>query len=285
MKQTKIGLIILITVFSLSTLFGQNIEKESTKLWWNIYGGCFSGTHLTKSNSLFMSTANKISAGSVFTLKKNLSSKIIDKGLRFDYATLKSMAGFPVLKTDALSSTSPCSFVLDYASSTGIDVYGKLVDEANIGKVNAELQSIIKKAKALQVNISQWGIDYIEEGKLILFLTDELNFGNKTIKLITNGDHYIATMGIWINGISFSYKLDKEVVQNIKAIYESKKAEFLEAGVRIDFSSETSFSTTINYNDKFYPFLKFKKIQKNGDVKSIDAQGLHLEDLDVLDFD
>ena len=111
MKQTKIGLTILITVLSLNTSWAQNLEKETTKLWWNIYGGGFSGTHLTKRNSLFMSTANKISSGSAFTLKRNVVNQIIDKGLRFDYSTLKLMKDFPTLRNDSLSATPPCSFL------------------------------------------------------------------------------------------------------------------------------------------------------------------------------
>lgn len=285
MKRAIIGWTILITIFSVSSSLGQNLEKETTKLWWNIYGGCFSGTHLTKRNSLFMSTANKISSGSAFTLKRNIVNQIIDKGLRFNYSTLYLLKGFPNLKNDSLSATPPCSFLLDYASTTGVDVYGKLVDEANIGKINAELQTILKNAKALKPTISKWGIDYIEEGNLILYLTSELNKGNQTVKLLTNGEHYIATMGIWINGMNFSYELDKEVVQKVKAVYEANKAEFLEVGVKIEFSSETSFSTTFNYKDKFYPFLKFKKIQTSGYIKIMKKQTpvLYLEDLDILD--
>ncbi|CAG0964515.1 hypothetical protein FLAV_00886 [Flavobacteriales bacterium] len=287
MKKTKIGLTVLIIVFSLNASWAQNLEKETTKLWWNIYGGCFSGTHLTKRNSLFMSTANNISSGSAFTLKRNVVNQIIDKGLRFDYSTLKLMEGFPTLKNDSLSATPPCTFLLDYASTTGVDVYGKLVDEANIGKINAELQTILKNAKALKPTISKWGIDYIEEGSLILYLTSELNKGNKTVGLLTNGEHYISTMGIWIKGINFSYELDKEVVQKVKTIYESNKVDFLEVGVKIDFSSETTFSTTFDYKDKFYPFLKFKKIQTSGYIKIKNKQTpiLYLEDLDLLDIE
>lgn len=287
MKSTKIGLTILITLFCLKTSWTQNLEKETTKLWWNIYGGCFSGTHLTKRNSLFMSTANKISSGSAFTLKRNVVNQIIDKGFRFNYSTLKLMKDFPTLRNDSLSATPSCTFLLDYASTTGVDVYGKLVDEANIGKINAELQTILKNAKALKPSISKWGIDYIEEGNLILYLTNELNKGNKTVELLTNGEHYIATMGIWITGMKFSYELDKEVVQKVKTIYESNKAEFLEVGVKIDFSSETSFSTTFDYKDKFYPFLKFKKILTTGYIKIKNKQTpvLYLEDLDLLDIE
>lgn len=288
MTKSKLGLTILITVFSLSTTFGQNLEKETTKLWWNIYGGCFSGTHLTKRNSLFMSTANKISSGSAFTLRKDLVNRIVDKGLRFDYSTLQKLEGFPVLRNDSLSATPPCSFTLDFASTTSVDVYGKLVDQANIGKINAELQTILKNAKALKPTISKWGIDYIEEGQLILYLTSELTKGNKTVELLTNGDHYIATMGIWITGMSFAYELDKEVVQKVKTIYKTNQASFLQVGIKIDFSSETSFTTNFDYSEKFYPFLKFKKIQTSGYIKlnkKIETPVLYLEDLDIEDFD
>lgn len=41
------------------------------------------------------------------------------------------------------------------------------------GKINAELQTMLKKSKTLKINISEWGIDYIE-GSLELFLQKQL---------------------------------------------------------------------------------------------------------------
>ena len=288
MKTIKIGLVMLILAFTFSETFGQKLEKEITELWWNVYGGCFSGTHLTKRNALFMSTANKVSSGSIFTLKRDPLNKIIDKGLRFNYSSLKKdLKGFPELRNDSLSAAPPCSFNLDFANSTGIDIYGKLVDETNIGKINAELQTLLKNARVLKATIKKWGIDYVEEGKLILYLNQELAKSNKTIMLITNGDHYIATMGIWIKGFEFTYEMDKEIVLKVKATYEAKKAQFIEAGVKIEFTSETSFSTNIAYTDKFYPFLRFKKIQKSGYIKfnkEFEAPVIFLEDVDFDDI-
>lgn len=247
--------------------FSQNLDKETTDLWWNIYGGCFAGTHFKANNSLFMSTANKESSGSIFTLEKNFLGKIIDKGLTFNYKTLKEIDGFPSLWEDNQSATPPCNFVLSHSNSATIDIYGKLVDEANIGRINAELQTIIKKAKAQTLDIEKWGLDQIEEGKLILALQDEVTRSYKTLKLIKNGRQYVSTMGIWIEGVSFKYELDKETVTTIKAIYEAKEKEFLAAGVSFNFQSETDFSTNFNYKDRFYPFLKFKKIEVSGILK------------------
>jgi len=282
MKTINFFLFLVSSIFT-TGVFGQNLEKETTKLWWDIYGGCFAGTHFTKNNSLFMSTSNKVSAGSAFTLKKDLLSKIVDKGILFDYTSLKSIEGFPVLKEDD-DPAPPCSFTLDFASTTSIDVYAKLIDETNVGKISLDLQSILKKAKVLSPRIAKWGVDRIEEGQLILFLKRGLLEKNPTVKLLTNGKTYIATEGIWIQGISFSYDLDQETAQKIKAIYESNKAELMGAGIKMDFTSQTNFSTSFNYTHKFYPFLKFKKIQRD-DSKFMESATpiILLKDLDVFD--
>ncbi len=283
MKTIKIYLFPVLCIFCTSVAFGQNLEKETTKLWWDIYGGCFAGTHFTKNNSLFMSTSNKFSAGSVFKLKKDLLSKIVDKGLLFEYTTLKTIKDFPLLMEDD-DPAPPCTFSLDFASTTSIDVYAKLIDETNIGKISLDLQSILKKAKVLSPRVAKWGVDHIEEGQLILFLKREILKKNPTVQLLTDGKSYIATEGIWIQGISFLYDLDQETAQKIKAIYESNKAELIGAGIKMDFTSQTSFTTSFNYTHKFYPFLKFKKIQRD-DSKFMESATpiILLKDLDVFD--
>ena len=264
-----------------------SIEKEVTKFWWNIYGSCFAGTHFTKKNALIMSTGNNIPSGSVFTLKKNILSKIVDKSLIFKYATLEKLENFPKIKDASLTATPPCNSEYSFTNSTAIDVYGKLIDGTNIGKINAELQTMLKKSKTLKINISEWGIDYIEEGSLELFLQKQLAKKDATILKITDGEHYIATEGICIKGMSFSYELDKEVVQKIKAIYEDNSAKFIEFGVTINISSETSLTTDFEYKEKFYPFLKFRKIKTDGNIKGM-IKGLEtgkviLEDIDIND--
>ena len=263
------------------------IEKEVTKFWWNIYESCFAGTHFKKKNALFMSTSNNIPSGSVFTLKKNLFSKIVDKSLIFKYNTLEKLDNFPKIKDFSLTANSPCNSEYSFTNLTAIDVYGKLIDGTNIGKINAELQTILKKSKTLKINISEWGIDYIEEGSLELFLQKQLAKKDATILKITDGEHYIATEGICIKGMSFSYELDKEVVQKIKAIYEDNSAKFIEFGVTINISSETSLTTDFEYKEKFYPFLKFRKIKTDGNIKGmikgLETSRVILEDIDIYD--
>ncbi|WP_312303778.1 hypothetical protein [Chryseobacterium sp.] len=245
------------------------IEKEITQLWWNIYGSCFTGTSLNKKNALFMSTGNRIPSGSVFTLKKNIFSKITDKSLIFSYPTLRKIKGFPELKNADLSATPSCVSKLQYSNNTAIDIYGKLLDGTGIGKINAELQVLLKKAKALDIHISQWGQDLIEEGLLEIFLQDELSRQNPVIAKIMDGEHYIATDGIWVKGMSFAYQLDKDSVTRIAAIYEQHKQEFMQFGVTIDIASSTNLSTSFKYAENFYPFLKFRKIEKNGNIKML----------------
>lgn len=263
------------------------IEKEITQLWWNIYGSCFTGTKLTKKNALFMSTGNKIPSGSIFTLKKNIFSNIIDKSLVFSYSTLRKMEGFPELKNASLSATPSCVSKLQYANNTALDIYGKLLDGTGIGNINAELQTILKKSKALEINISQWGQDLIEEGILELFLEEQLAGQNAMINKVTDGNHYIATEGIWVKGMSFTYQLDKESITKIEAIYEQNKQQFIEFGITLNIASSTSLTTSFKYSESFYPFLKFRKIEKNGNiegmVKIVEGNVIILSDLDIQD--
>lgn len=267
--------------------FAQATQKEVSNLWWDINESCFAGTNITKFNGLFMSTANRLRTSSVFMLKKNLITKITDKQLIFSHETMAKLPGFPPIK-DSLSTDPPCGFTLDYTSSASLEVYGKLVDEANIGSINAELQSILKSAKTLKPQITKWGIDYLELGEVRFFLTEQLAKKNKYVMQITDGNHYLASFGVWVEGLTFSYEMNKETVNKIKVIYESNKEKFIEAGVKVDFSSETAFTTSMSFKKRFYPFLKFVKITKSGTIKvmknKIDIEMIELENEDLSEF-
>ena len=265
----------------------QDAQKDAGKLWWEINQSCFYGTNITKFNGLFMSTANKLRATSIFKLEKNPFTKITDKHLIYSNQTMAKLAGFPKV-SDSLSATPPCSFKLDYSNSASLEVYGKLVDQANIGSINAELQSILRSAKTLSAEISRWGIEYVELGAVQMFITDELAKKNKLAIQITDGSHYFSHFGVWVEGLKFSYELNKETVNKVKVIYESNKEKFASAGVSLNFSSETSFTTSLEFKDRFYPFLKFVKITKSGDLKikgnSTNAPVITLEEVFLIDL-
>lgn len=263
------------------------IEKEIIQLWWNIASNCFAGTSLTKKNALFMSMGNRIPSGSIFSLKKNIFSTIVDKSLIFSYGTLTKIDGFPEIKNSNLTATPPCISNLQYASNTAIDIYGKLLDGMAIGKINAELETLLKKSKTLKINISQWGHDEIEEGVLEIFFQSQIAAQNPVINKVTNGEHYIATGGIWVKGMTFSYELDKDSVARIAAIYEQNKEIFMEFGVSINIASSTNLTTSFTYKELFYPFLKFRKIKKDGIIEGlVKAKALNnfvLDELDIQD--
>jgi hypothetical protein len=278
------GVIMMLSAFNANS---QATQKEVSKLWWDINESCFAGTSITKFNGLFMSTASRLRASSVLLLKKDLVTKITDKQLIFSHETMSKLPGFPAIK-DSLSADPPCEFTLDYTSSATLEVYGKLVDEANIGSINAELQSILKSAKTLKPKITRWGIDYLELGEVRFFLTEQLAKKNKYVMQITDGKHYLASFGVWVEGLTFSYEMNKETVNKIRVIYESNKDKFIEAGVKMDFSSETAFSTSMSFKKRFYPFLKFIRITKSGTIKLMgnktDVEMVEFEDADMSEF-
>jgi len=121
---------------------------------------------------------------------------------------------------------------------------------------------ILKNAKRIEVNIKQWGIDNIEEGKVILFLSDLASTNNSQIeKILLRDDTYIATRGIWIKGMSFAYKLDKETITKVKTILETKKQDLANANMDLKIKSELELEFDFEYDKKFYPFFKFREIK------------------------
>lgn len=75
--------------------------------------------------------------------------------------------------------------------------------------------------------------------------------------------------------------------KKIKAIYEDNSAKFIEFGVTINISSETSLTTDFEYKEMFYPFLKFRKIKTDGNIKGmikgLETSRVILEDIDIYD--
>jgi hypothetical protein len=189
--KTKVVLAISLTMLITTTsTFSQNLNKEVNKLWWDICQTCFNGAGITKTNGLFMSTANKDSAGFIYTLKKNLSKRIIKRQYRFSYMTLKSaMADMSKIKRKPLIQT-PCPFTLNFTKSQDLEVFGQFIDASNVNKVSAELQNYLKKAKSLEIDITTWGLDKVEVGQFEIFLQNNISSGQPTAiaKKITDGN-------------------------------------------------------------------------------------------------
>lgn len=268
--RTKIILAIATTMLITTTsTFSQNLNKEVKKLWWDICQTCFNGAGITKKNGLFMSTASKDSAGFIYTLEKNLAKRIIKRQYRFSYMTLKTdlpdmskIKGKPIVQT-------PCPFTLNFTKSQDLEVFGQIIDASNVNKVSVELQNYLKKAKSLEIDITTWGLDKVEVGQFEIFLQNNISSGTRTAiaAKITDGNHYLATVGVIVMGIKMNYKFDKVVLDKVKLIYETNKAELMKAGLSINSSSDTELTTFLNYSSPFIPFLIFNQITREATVR------------------
>jgi hypothetical protein len=252
---------LLIVCFS----YSQSVEKNVKKFWWNIQEGCFTGQSITKKNSMFMSTAQKIPVGAIYEIHKDLGGRVQRTSLAFTHATVKQyLQCFPDSVVSASANPS-CTFDLKADMAYQLEIAARLTDESNIGKINAEVQNFLKKAIALKLSIDSWGFEIIEQGKVELCLST--NSDNAFVKNLRNGNRYIALAAIYVKGITLEYALDETTINKIKLIYDSNRDAFLKAGVTFNFQSNTNFSTSLKYDQKFYPFYRMGRITKSGEVK------------------
>lgn len=236
------------------------LNRKVRRMWWDIKDVAFTGTNISRKNGMFMSAANSIPVGSVYDLKKNIFGFVSDEDLIFSQETLEEKySNYPKILTD--SAKPSAKFKLDSSNETGLEVLASMVDSTNITDISAELGMILKNAKQIDVNIKQWGVDYMEEGEISVFLSETANKNDSRIKQILNGDYHIATRGIWIKGMSFDYNIDQETVAKIKAILETNKTDLINAKINFDFKSELELDIDFEYKRKFYPFFKFRKIK------------------------
>jgi hypothetical protein len=88
--------------------------------------------------------------------------------------------------------------------------------------------------------------------------------------------------------MSFETTIDHEAIAKVKAIIESKKADLIKANVNLDIKTELTLDLAFDYEEKFYPFFKFRKIkfEKNEDYYLIASAELPDNDvvLDDVDF-
>jgi len=242
------------------------IKRKVRRMWWDIKDVAFFGSNISRKNGMFMSTANSIPVGSIYDMDKNFFGYFSDKNLVFSQEKLINYySNYPEILTDSAKPST--SFTLDRSNETGLEVLGSMVDSTSLADISAELSTIIKNARKVVVHIKQWGIDYIEEGEMAVFLTEMANRRDARIRQILDGDNYVATRGIWIQGISLESSIDHEAVTKVKAIIEYNEIDLAKANINLNIKSEMHLDIDFNYQEKFYPFFKFRKIklEKNED--------------------
>ena len=266
------------------------LNRKVRRMWWDIKDVAFVGSNISRKNGMFMSAANSIPVGSIYDMKKNFLGNFSDENLVFSQETLtEKYNNYPEILTDSAKPST--SFTLDSSNETGLEILASMVDSTDVADISAELSTIIKNAKKVVVNINQWGVDYIEEGEVSVFLTAMTNKGDARIKQILDGDNYVATRGIWIKGMSFESNVDQETITKIKAIVETQKADLVNANIDLNIKSELSIDIDFNFDKKFYPFFKFRKIkfEKKEDyylLASVDLpdNDVMLDDVDFTEY-
>ncbi|MEN8229429.1 MAG: hypothetical protein ABFS38_14820 [Bacteroidota bacterium] len=235
------------------------LKRKVRRMWWDIKDVSFVGTNISRKNGMFMSAANSVPVGSVYDITKKWGF-LSDNDLVFSYSTLKEKyLDYPDILNE--SAKPPSKFTLDSSNEIGVDVLGSMVDSTSIANISAELSMVLKNAMQIVVNIKQWGIDYVEEGEISVFLSAMANANDPRIKQILDGDNVIATRGVWVKGMSFGYKIDKETIAKVKSILETKQQELLDANINLDIKSELELDFDFEYDKKFYPFFKFREIK------------------------
>lgn len=236
------------------------LNRKARRMWWDIKDVAFVGTNISRKNGMFMSTANSIPVGSVFDIKKNIIGQLTDENLIVSQETLaEKYDNYPKILTDSAKPST--NFTLDSSNETGLEVLASMIESTNVADISAELSTIIKNAKQIVVKIEQWGVDYIEEGEVAVFLTEMANKNDNRIKQILDGDNYIATRGIWIKGMSFVSNIDQETITKVKAIIATKKQNLIDAKINLNIKSDLELNIDFRYDKKFYPFFKFRQIK------------------------
>lgn len=257
--------LVVLVFLATTAVHAQNVSNTVKSFWWNVADACFTGRSLHKQNSMFMSTASRIPVGATYKVRKGLFGKVKGTSLDFTHTTLKKQLPCFPDRVDSASASPPCPFVLKNNTAYQIEIAGKLADQANIGKISLELERELRKAIALNLRIDSWGFEIMEQGLVETCLQE--NKENDFVKTLRNGNRYVALEAIWIEGLSLDYELDQEAVTSIKSIYESKKEDFIKAGVTISIQSEKVFTTSFKYDKRFYPFYRFGLISRKGDIK------------------
>lgn len=232
------------------------LKRQVRRMWWDIKDIAFFGSNITRKNGMFMSVSNSIPVGSIYDIEKNIFGTLTDENLVFSHEALSiQYPDYPKIITD--SAQSPTSFTLDSSNETSIDILSSMVNASQVANISTELSTLLKQAKKLSITIQKWGLDYVEEGELAVFLS---KYNDARIRQILDGNNFIATRGIWVKGFNISYGLDKDSMIKIKALAESKQIELTEANISIDIKSSLELDFNFKIDHKFYPFFKFRKI-------------------------
>lgn len=236
------------------------VKRQVRRMWWDIKDIAFFGTNISRKNGMFMSMANSIPVGSIYDMDKNFFGNFTDQNLVFTQESLvKNYANFPKIINDSVKAST--SFELDVVQNTDFNVFANILESVQITNISAELETLIKKARNVTVDIKSWGVDYIEEGELAVFLTEMANQNDPRIQQIIDGDNYVATRGIWIKGITLKSNMDEETMAKIKAIAEVKKIDLADAKIGLNTDSSNHLDINLDFDKKFYPFFKFRSIK------------------------
>lgn len=244
-------------------LFAVNPKNSSpsVKLWWRINEQCFAPAGITKKN------------GRVQLLRENVVGAIYSKDRidpAYSYKTMKRSAeNYPeqIVENAPEIGGLPCNTIWSEVNTIQVDLFANIQIDTNdeAAKALVELQTLLKNAKKLTLNIAEWGREYIESG-LVLASIKQISDDDLQNEFLT-GKLYVALSAVWVKGAKIVYDLDKEIVAKVNALYENNKVALAKAGLKFSFDSTESISTTFEYANKFYPVVRYGRITKRGTIK------------------
>jgi hypothetical protein len=235
-------------------------RKELEKIWWHIYDKAFAGTGFTKRNSRFMSANNSISPGTIFDISKNIFGRITDGNAIMTYKSfIRDYPMFPRRTDD--ETPEPCQFTIKCEKENDIEMATQLLEVAALSDLNLKGGLSIQNGMELIVKIDKWGIDFIEELPLLEFLESLALKDPSRYSRLHDGDNYVATKGIWVEGISIeiatSHSHKWSVTPELKTAL--KKSPHAEISIKEESSRSLQFSTKLKHRN--YPFLRLRSIE------------------------
>lgn len=241
-------------------------RKELEDIWWHIYDKAFAGTGFTKKNSRFMSTNNNISPGTVFDISKNIFGKITDGNEIMTYRSFKrDYPDFPTRIDD--DTPESCQFTIKCEKENDIEMATQLIDVAALTDLSVKGGLSIQNGMELIVKIDKWGIDFLEELPLVEFLASLAQKDRSRYRRLHDGDNYVATKGIWVEGISIEIKTNHSHKWTISPELKTALECSPKANISVSEKSSNSLQFSTRLKHKNYPFLRLRSIEERKSPK------------------
>ena len=213
-----------------------------------------------------MGTNNNISPGTVFDISKSIIGKIKNADAVLTYKSLiKEYPEFPT----RIDNTTPeaCQFTIKCEKENDIEMASQLLDVAALSDLSVKGGLSIQNGMELIVIIDKWGMDFIEEAPLMEFLENLEQKDPRLFYRLHDGDNYVATKGIWVEGISIEIKTNHSHKWTISPELKTALECSPKANISVSEKSSNSLQFSTRLKHKNYPFLRLRSIEERKSPK------------------